>query len=104
MKTTACSKPQISRRLLLAGLTALVFGTAASPAAAQSSCLSDAEVQQAVRQGKILSLPQALARAGLPPNIKILSRVRVCRGAGGLTYYVSVLEGGSARQLTLPAS
>ncbi len=72
------------------------------PAVAESACLSPQDIQNAVTSGKILSLNEVLARAGIPPD-KVLRPVRVCDQGSGLVYQVPIDEGGQARTIVLNA-
>lgn len=76
----------------------------ASPAAAQSGCLSGSQIQQAVSSGQILPLNQILARAGIGGGSKVLQPVAVCDRGGQFYYQLSILDkNGNASKLVLHA-
>jgi len=88
---------------VLVTLLALVFtGVGTLPASAQA-CLSDREIQEAVSSGRIKSLYEVLASAGIDSSQSVLN-VQVCDQGGRLVYIIGVLSpSGEAQNLVLDA-
>jgi hypothetical protein len=88
---------------VLATLLALVLtGVGTLPASAQA-CLSDREIQEAVSSGRIKSLYDVLASAGIDSSQSVLN-VQVCDQGGRLVYIIGVLSpSGEAQNLVLDA-
>lgn len=91
--------------IVFAALVAATTAFFAAPAFAQEgTCLSDRDAYTAVQRGEIPSLNQVLRANGIDRSTQVLSD-EVCQDAGGLTYYVNVINAyGEAETLVLPAS
>ncbi len=94
----------MKKPLTILALFAVVLPLAGgAPAYAQSACLSGSEIQQAVSSGRIAPLEDVLARNGLTRN-DVVGSIKVCEQGGSLQYTIPVNQGGSARNLVVPAS
>jgi hypothetical protein len=78
---------------------------AADPAAAQTSCMSNRQLQAAIASGTIAPVAQVLANAGISRDTQVLS-LQVCQDKSGTwSYYVGILDPqGQASTLVLQAS
>ena len=90
----------IGYRSIAAALILLAAAGVASEGRAQ--CVPSGEGQQMVAQGQVLTLPQALQRAGISAS-QLAGQPQLCR-AGGWVYRVPIVQGGQRTTVNIPAS
>ena len=86
-------------RALAAALIALSLAGSVSDGLAQG-CISEAEFRQLVQQGQVVTLPEAMQRAGV--SGKVID-VELCQAGGGYVYRVRVRQDGQVQSHQLPA-
>jgi hypothetical protein len=81
----------------------LAFASFGAPAAQEEGeCISGRQIQQAINDGEILELADALAAAGI--DAKPLSEPEVCRTDGQRMYRVNIMNSyGEAERIVLNA-
>jgi uncharacterized membrane protein YkoI len=93
----------LARKMLLAGLLALAT-TAPSFGADVGYCLNRVEVRAAVSSGKAVKLTVAVRSAKARLGGEVL-RVKLCQGANGLVYLLTVLRrDGKVMHVTVDAA
>lgn len=93
----------LTSKILALAAVALALGLAAVGPAQAQSCLDNRQIQEAVSSGRIMSLADVLASAGIDGSAEVLS-VQVCDEGGGLVYIIGVLTpDGQAQNLVLSA-
>jgi hypothetical protein len=91
-------------RALAAALLLTAFAGSTPGAMAQGGCISGrGEERQLIQEGKVVSLGEALQRAGLSSDQVV--EVQLCQAGGGYVYRVRVLQpGGKVRGMNIPAN
>ena len=87
------------RALAAAALIALSLAGSVSHGMAQG-CISDAEFRQLVQQGQVVTLPEAMQRAGVSGQV---IDAQLCPAGGGYVYRVRVRQDGQVTSHQFPA-